>query len=63
MAGLTVAAPIVRLPILCACGAEAVVIDPGQAPERAGLPSFDAPLSAGRPVTGRCLGCWPVLAV
>jgi hypothetical protein len=41
---------------LCACGAPAVLIDPGHAPEFA--PGGIA-IDTGRPVSGRCMRCWP----
>lgn len=41
----------------CACGALPVLVDPGE-PEEISLAS-DIVVRRGRPITGRCLGCWP----
>jgi hypothetical protein len=54
--------PLVRLPIACACGQDAVITDPGDAPETADLFATPLKLSHGRPIAGRCLDCWSAAA-
>ncbi len=44
--------------IFCACGAPAVCVDPGDPTEIS--PATDIVVARGRPVSGRCLACWPV---
>lgn len=43
----------------CPCGSPAIVIFPGDEPQIS--ETIDIMVSRGRPMTGRCLACWPML--